>query len=108
MALNVNYKNRFGYYTQTYGDKSYKVWFCRANCTCAMMHFYRHEDEQGKTARYCTLAGFFGDLKHAERCIADDFFARCKGFTFLAKEMDKEMWGLVKLLTKHGIKVTIK
>lgn len=114
MALHVNYKNRYGFYTQTLktaqGEKSYKVWFCRANCTCAMIHFYKREDEQGKMATYCDLGGWFNDLKHAERCIADGFFAHCKGFTFLAKEMasDKEIWGLIKLLVKHGIKVTIK
>lgn len=113
MALRVNYKNRYGFYTQTYktsqGERKYKVWFCRANCTCAMIHFYRKE-EDGKMTDYCDLAGFFLDLKHAERCVADGFFNRCKGFTFVAKEIadSPEMWKLIKVLTKNGIKVTIK
>ena len=114
MALRVNYRNRYGFYTQTFktaeGEKSYKVWFCRANCTCAMIHFYKREDENGKMATYVDLGGFFADLKHAGRCVADGFFNNCSGFTFKAQEIadSPEMWKLIKMLTKHGIKVTIK
>lgn len=47
MALHVNYKNRMGYcYLHSRGDENrkWKVWFCHANALCALMYFYRDED----------------------------------------------------------------
>jgi hypothetical protein len=73
-----------------------------------MMYFYR-EEKDGKRVDKVQLCGFFADTKHAENCIKDGFFRNCKGFTFFAKELqDASYWKLIKLLTKYGIKVTIK
>lgn len=111
MALHVTYTNRLGYYTQTSedGKTSWKIWFCRANALCSMMYFYR-EQKDGKRVDKVQLCGFFADTKHAENCIKDGFFRNCKGFTFNAKECadSTNIWKLIKLLTKYGIKVTIK
>ena len=112
MPLRVNYKNRIGYYTETqqYKDmpaRSFKVWFCHANALCAMIHFFKNE----KNEREAQLAGFFADIKHAKRCIEDGYFnqwSKCHNFHFFAKEMDADLWKLVKLMTKHGIKITIE
>lgn len=104
--LNVSYKNRIGYYTlkSQDGQNKWKIWFCHANCVCAMMHFYKDENKVDMVQVY----GFFSDDTHAKRCIEDGFFDDCSGFHFYAKEMDNRMWKLVKLMTKKGIKVTIE
>lgn len=110
MALHVNYKNRLGYFKkQSLDGKWRKVWFCRANALCSMMYFYR-EEKDGKRHDMVQLWGFFADVKHAERCIKDGFFRDCKDFTFDAKECEDltNIWKLIKVLTKNGIKVTIK
>lgn len=109
MALRVNYKTRYGYYLDKSADgKTRKVWFCRANALCAMINFYR-EEKEGKRVDMVQLCGFFADKRHAKACIEDGFFNRNTGFTFFAKELDNaNIWELIKLLTKHGIKVTIK
>lgn len=110
MALYVNYKNRLGYFTRKSLDgKSRKVWFCRANALCSMIYFYRTE-EDGKRKDKVQLWGFFADVRHAEKCIKDGFFNDCSNFTFNAEECAnaENIWKLIKVLTKYGIKVTIK
>lgn len=110
MALHVTYTNRLGYFTRkSLNGKTRKVWFCRANALCAMMRFYR-EQKDGKRVDKVQLCGFFADTKHAENCIKDGFFNDCSNITFNAKECADEtnIWKLIKVLTKNGIKVTIK
>lgn len=110
MALHVTYTNRLGYFTRkALNGETCKVWFCRANALCAMMHFYR-EEKDGKRHDMVQLWGFFADTKHAENCIKDGFFNDCSNITFNAKECADatNIWKLIKLLTKYGIKVTIK
>lgn len=72
-----------------------------------MIHFYRDEKD-GKRVDMTQLMGFFVDLKHANNCIKDNFFNKCSGFTFFAKELDDDLWKMVRLMAKNGIKVTIK
>lgn len=109
MALHVTYTNRIGYFTLKSRDSehTWKLWFCHANAMCAMMYFWR-ETKENKRRDMVKLWGFFQDAKHAEACIKDGFFRDCTGFTFIAKEMGENSWKLVKILTKYGIKVTIK
>lgn len=108
MPLRVNYKNRIGYYTQE--DKlddivqKHKIWICHANALCAFMYFYR--DEKG--VNMVQLMGFCGDIQHVKNLIEDGWFDSCSNFHFFAKEMDADLWKMVKLLAKHGIKVTIE
>lgn len=105
MALHVSYKNRMGYCYCDNVDRTRKVkiWFCHANCLCAMMNFYK--DENGKANR---LHSFLLDIGHAKNCIKAGLFKDYSGFTFFAKELTDEMWRLIKMMTKNGIKVTIK
>lgn len=110
MALKVDYANRMGYFYLHTKDKQnkWKIWFCHSNALVAMVHFYK-KDVDGKKEDWTELFGWFADLKHAERCIKDiDYFRNCSGFTFYAKEMSKDIWKLIKVMTKNGIKVTIK
>lgn len=111
MALHVTYTNRLGYFTRKSADgkQAWKIHFCRANALASMMYFYR-EEKDGKWKDMVQLWGFFADLKHAEACIKDGIFNGCNGFTFNAKELADapNIWKLIKLLTKYGIKVTIK
>lgn len=104
--LNVSYKNRMGYCTMkdNEGNPKWKIWFCHANALCAMMYFYKDEKE----GQMVQLHGFFDDVKHAKRCIENGIFDQYCRFHFYAKEMDDRMWGMVKAMTKHGIKVTIE
>ena len=105
MALHVSYKNRRGYCYCDNVDRTgkAKIWFCHANCLCAMMNFYK--DENGEAKR---LHSFLLDIDHAKNCIKADLFKDYSGFTFFAKELNEKMWRLIKMMTKHGIKVTIK
>lgn len=107
MSVNVSYVNRIGYCTLKQGENKFKIWFCHMNGLCAMMYFY-NEVEDGKKTPMVQLYAFFSDLTHAKRCIKNDFFADHSNFHFYAKEMDNEMWKLVKIMTNHGIKVTIE
>ena len=104
MSVNVNYKNRMGYCTLTQGDNKFKIWICHANCLFAMMYFYK--DEEGKDM--VQLHSFLADLEHAKRCLKADLFKDYSNFTFVAKELDNDMWKFIKELTKYGFKVTIK
>ena len=108
MAVNVSYKNRMGYCTLTQGENKFKIWFCHANCLCAMMCFYDKKEEDGTKTPMAQLHCFFADMEHARRCLKDDLFKEYSNFTFYAKELDDRMWKFIKLLTKHGHKVTIK
>lgn len=103
MPLNVSYKNRIGYYTQTEETRKFKMWFCHANCACAVMYFYENE---GKPM--VQLCGFFSDIRHFKKCVDDGFFRGCSGFHFKQKEMDNIHWQMVKYMVKKGIKVTIE
>lgn len=110
MALNVTYTNRMGYfYLNSKTDQhKWKIWFCHANALVAMMHFFK-KDVEGEKVDWVEVFGWFADLKHAERCIKDsDYFRNCSCFTFYAKEMNEDIWKLVKIMTRNGIKVTIK
>lgn len=107
MSVNVSYVNRIGYCTLKQGENKFKIWFCHMNGLCAMMYFY-NKVEDGKKVPTERLHAFFNDVEHAKRCIKDDFFADYSNFHFYAKEMDDRMWKLVKIMTKHGIKVTIE
>lgn len=109
MALHVTYTNRMGYcYLKSQdGTKTWKLWFCHANALCAIIYFYRKK-EDGKRQDFVQLHTFFVDNQHAERCIKDGLLNNYYGFTFYAKEMSDRMWKLVKIMTKNGIKVTIK
>lgn len=108
--LNVSYENRIGYYTlhSQDGKNKWKIWFCHANCLCAMMYFYNEVGEDGKKTPMVNLHNFFLDNEHAKKCIEHDTFRDCSNFHFFEKEMDNRMWTLVKTMVKHGIKVTIE
>lgn len=109
MALHVSYKNRMGYcYLKSMdGTKTWKIWFCHANALCAMMYFYRKQ-EDGKLHDMVQLNNFLLDVQHAKRCIQGGAFKDYYGFTFFANELTPNMWKLVKIMAKSGIKVIIK
>ena len=107
MSVSVSYDNRIGYCTLTQKENKFKIWFCHMNGLCAMMYFY-NAMKDGKKVPMVQLHSFFNDVKHAERCIKNNFFADYSNFHFYAKEMDDRIWKLAKIMTKHGIKVTIE
>lgn len=107
MPANVSYVNRIGYCTLTQRENKFKIWFCHMNGLCAMIYFY-NKIEDGKRIPMVQPLAFLCDVGHAKRCIKNDFFADYSNFHFYAKEMDDRMWSFIKLLTKHGIKVTIE
>lgn len=104
--LNVSYENRIGYYTRTWNGNDYKVWFCHANCLCAEVYFYKDEDDRDMVS----LQRFYADITHLKNYLKGSkaAYADCKDFHFYAKELDKDLWKMIQLLTKHGIKVTIE
>lgn len=103
--LQVDFKDKIGYYTMVGTDrKTYKIHFCRANALCAMIYFYK--DEKGE--KQADLAGFFGDIKHAERCIKTNYFKHCGRFRFYAKSLDKDLWKLIQIMVENGIEIKIK
>lgn len=102
--LNVTYTDPIGHYTLNERGNQYKIAICHANCICAMVYFYT--DESGTDM--VQLQGWFADLVHAKNCIKTGFFNDCTDITFYAKEMGKDMWNVVKAMTKQGIKVTIE
>lgn len=104
MPLSVSYKNRIGYYTLKQGKDKWKIWICHANALCAFMYFYK--DEHGKDM--AQLMGFACDIQHVKNLIKNDWFTPCSNFHFFAKEMDAELWKMVKLLAEAGIKVTVE
>ena len=105
MALQVNYKNRIGYFTLPQGDKKFRIHICHANCLCAMMNFYK--DENGE--KMAQLYAFFADVPHVKQCFKNGLFIRnWDNFVFKAKECDSEMWKFIRLLADNGKKVTIK
>lgn len=110
--IRVNYKNRIGYFTKTEerenGKKKFKIWLCHANCLLAEMYFYNKKDDDGKVTPMAQIWGFFLDVPHAERCIDDGSYEGCSNFHFFQKEMNPDLWKLVKLMTSKGIKVTIE
>ena len=102
--LSVDFNKRIGYYNLKSLNKKYRIDICHANALCAMIHFHKDEDGEDQA----TLQMFFGDYIHAERCIKTDIFHDCSGFVFYAKELSKDMWKVIQLMTKQGIEVTIK
>lgn len=114
--LNVNYKNRIGYcfYDSKQIDgtkKPLKLWFCHANCLCAMMHFglqkERVSEEKTKNNLRATLWCFFMDIEHLKRC--SEYITSYHNFHFFAKNMDPSHWTMVKYMTtKLHLKVTIE
>ena len=105
--LNVSYENRIGYYTRTWNGNDYKVWFCHANCLCAEVHFYKDENDRDMVS----LQGFYADIQHLKNCLKDKslkLYEDCKDFHFYAKELDKDLWKMIKIMTENGIKVTIE
>lgn len=108
--LSVNYENQIGYcfLKDENGEPSWKICFCHANCLCAMMYFYNEVSEEGEPTEMVQLHAFFSDVEHAKRCINDDFFADYTDFHFYAKELDNDLWRMIRVMTKKGIKVTIE
>lgn len=104
MPLQVDFKHPIGHYTHKFGQHKIKNLICPANALCGMVHKYDHPAH----GAMIDLAGFFADLKHAEKCIKAGYFSQCTGITFYAKALDKDHWKLIQLMTKNGIKVTIK
>lgn len=104
MAIQVDFKNPIGYYTTKWSGKSYKNEICPMNGLCAMIHTYDHP-VHGTTIE---LRGFFGDIEHAKKCIEKGYFSNCSGLTFYAKALTKDLWKMIQIMTKNGIKVTIK
>lgn len=104
--LHVNYENRIGYYTLHQGENKFKIWFCHANCLCAEVYFYK--DEEG--IDMVQLNRFFGDLKHLKNCAKAGLFEdyRVSGVTLFAKEMNDDLWKMVRVFAENGVKVTIK
>jgi hypothetical protein len=105
MPLIVDFKKRIGYYSIVGFDrKTYKNYFCESNSLCSMIHF--RKDENGE--KVADLMGVFADVKHAEKCIKSGYFENCGRFCFYAKEMNTDLWKMVRIMTENGIKVTIK
>lgn len=106
--LNVSYVNRIGYYTetQTIGEQTrkYKIWICHANCLCAMMYFYK--DEKGEDM--VQLCSFLHDIQHLKNCIKNNVYKGCDNYHFKAKQMNSDLWKMVKILAESGKKVTIE
>lgn len=107
MSVNVSYANRIGYCTLKQGENKFKIWFCHMNGLCAMMYFY-NEVEDGKKIPMVHLHAFFSDLTHAKRCINNDFFADYSNFHFYAKELNNDLWRMIRVMTEKNIKVTIE
>lgn len=105
MALIVDFNKKIGYYTMVGTDRNlYKIHFCESNSLCAMIHF--HKDENGE--KVADLAGLFGDIKHAEKCIKSGYFKNCGRFRFYAKSLNKDLWKLIQIMVESGIEVKIK
>lgn len=102
MPLTVDFKNRIGYFTQD-GEQ---VWMCHANCLMAVIGFHKDEETGEEMA---TLEGLFGDIQHVKNLFANsNYFAGLSDFVFYAKKMNDQLWEFARLLTEHGIKVTIE
>lgn len=108
MPLSVSYKNRIGYFThkEKYKEivQNHKIWICHANAVCAFMYFYK--DEKGTDM--VQLCGFVADMQHLKNMLKDELFSDWKNWHFRAKEMNAELWKMVKLLAEAGIKVTVE
>lgn len=116
MPLNVSYKNRIGYYTQTDGPgKKFKNWMCHANVKLwADMYFYTvsedHEEfgeKLKKGDKRVQLIGFWCDTTHLKNAMKDDCYRGADDFHFFADQMDANIWKAVKILVEAGKKVTI-
>ena len=108
MALQVDYRDRKGYYyvPSADGSKKCKIWICGANALWAEMYFFAKETD-GKREQRVQLYGFLADVPHLERCLKSGYL-KYHGLTFFADKMDADLWKAVKALTEGGIKVTIK
>lgn len=107
MALQVDFKNRIGYYTlhSQDGSKKWKIWFCHANALCAEIYFRKDENGEERANLHC----FFADIEHLKRCAKDGLLDHYKaGITLYSKEMDNDLWKMARIFAESGIKVTIK
>ena len=77
------------------------------NGLCAMMYFY-NEVEDEKKIPMVHLHACFSDLTHAKRCINNDFFTGYSNFHFYAKELNNDLWRMIRVMTEKNIKVTIE
>lgn len=107
--LNVSYENRIGYYTLVEqhpdGERKFKIWLCHANCLCAMMYFSDEND-----THTAMLHMFLADMQHF-RNILKSFPKMLDGvndFHFNAKELNNDLWALVRKLAGLGKKITIE
>lgn len=106
--LNVSYINKIGYYTLTQnsvdGTRKFRIDICHANCLCALMYFYTAEDG----SKMAQVNGFCVDIKHLKALLKNDFFAGADNFVFRAKEMNSDLWNMVRVLANNGKKISIK
>lgn len=113
MALYVDYKKPYGYFTATteVGGKKEKnkVTMCRANCMWAEIWFST-EMRDGKKVRLASLGGFFNDPTHLKRCSVDNLLKNYDNYVFYAERIkgNKYIWKAIQILAESGKKVTIK
>ncbi len=104
--LNVDYRNRIGYYTLVQGERQFKIWFCHCNALCAEMYFYTDKESGEERVQ---VYSFYTDLKHLKNCAKEGLLGGYeKGITLFAKEMNNDLWKLARIFAENGIKVTIK
>lgn len=110
MALQVNYKNPYGYVTITQKrkgvERKYKVTLCKCNAMWAEMYFYTQDNGEKMAQLYC----FIADIQHLKNCIKDNCLVNYDNFVFKYKEIkgNKQIWKAIQMLTENGKKVTIK
>jgi hypothetical protein len=71
------------------------------------MYFYKDEKDVDMVQVQC----FYADLQHFKNCLKDKslkLYEDCKDFHFYEKELDKDLWKMIKVMTDNGIKVTIE
>jgi hypothetical protein len=67
----------------------------------------REKVEQGKVLQGIEK-NVTGTVRGRFRCIKTDYFKNCGRFCFYAKELNKDLWKMIQMMTEKGIKVTIK
>lgn len=103
--LHVDYKNRIGYYTIQRDEQKFKIWLCHANALCAEIYFYKDENGEDTSMLY----SFYADIQHLKNCAKNGHLKGYEnGVTFYAKELDNDLWKMVRIFAENGIKVTIK
>lgn len=110
MSVNVNFNARYGFVTKQYTNKegvkvTYKAYLCQANCMWAEIYFYKDEENE----EIAQLDGFFMDIKHMERVLADGWYTKNKeSFTFYYDVLNKETEKAAIMLAKKGVDVRFK